>query len=243
MSELPSPAADDPSTHAESPDRMSAARAIGAGVGLLVVVLAYDVSGLGGTDRYWAAGAAILVAVLVADGLSDLRSLVPTPGLMPAALLVTLAAIFLCVPETDQIPVAMIIPSVVLVVELLQQKQMGLEWYAVAAASIGWAGMFGATGRPSALVGALFAWWPIVLPMLVNAVRPIRSALDATLIVAVGAVAAVVMARTGGIADSWSAVAVSVLGAVVVSAGLAALIVSRPPESEREPGSAPGLDA
>jgi hypothetical protein len=235
------PAADDRSAQMAPAVTTSVALPIGAGIGLLIVVLTYSVSSLGATDRYWAAGAAILVAVLVADGLTGLCSIAPTPGLVPAALLATLAAIFLCVPETDQIPVAMIVPGVVLAAELLQRRQMGIEWYAVAAASVGWAGMFGATGRQSALAGALFAWWPIVLPMLVNLVRPIRSALDASLVIAVGALAALVMARTGGIADSSSVVVVSVLGAVVVSVGLAALIISRSPEPK--PESAPRLDA
>ena len=235
MNEPHRPAAEEHSGHAAPAVPTSVALPIGAGIGLLIVVLTYSVSGLGATDRYWAAGAAILVAVLVADGLTGLCSIAPTPGLVPAALLATLAAIFLCVPETDQIPVAMIVPGVVLAAELLQRRQMGIEWYAVAAASVGWAGMFGATGRQSALAGALFAWWPIVLPMLVNLVRPIRSALDASLVIVVGAVAALIMARTGGIADSSSVVVVSVLGAVVVSVGLAALIISR--------ASAPRLDA
>jgi hypothetical protein len=234
-------AADDRAAHVAPAVTTSGALPIGAGIGLLIVVLTYSASSLGATDRYWAAGAAILVGLLVADGLTGLCSIALPPGLVPAALLATLAAIFLCVPETDQIPVALIVPGFLLAAELLQRRQLGIAWYAVAAASVGWAGMFGATGRQSALAGALFAWWPIVLPMLVNRVRPIRSVLDASLVIAVGAVAALIMARTGGIADSTSVVVVSVLGAVVVSVGLAALIVSRSPEPE--PESAPRLDA
>ena len=241
MNEPHVPAADDRSAHAAPTVKTSAALPIGAGIGLLIVVMTYSASSLGATDRYWAAGVAILVAVLVAEGLTGLCSIAPTPGLVPAALLATLAAIFLCVPETDQIPVAMIVPGGVLAAELLQRRQLGIEWYAIAEASVGWAGMFGATGRQSALAGALFAWWPIMLPMLVHLVRPIRSALDASLVIAVGTAAALIVARTGGIADSSRVVVGSVLGAAAVSVGLAAVIISRSPEPE--PESAPCLDA
>ena len=150
-------------------------RALGAGIGLAVVVATYGASGLGDSSRWWAAAATVLVAVALADLLPTVRELLPIPGVAPLTLVAALGAIYLCVPETDQIPVAAIVPVVVVVLELVGRRQVGLEWYAVAAASVLWAGMFGAAGRQSALIGALFAWWAVVLLPLVNGLRRLPS--------------------------------------------------------------------
>lgn len=187
-------------------------RAAGAAIGLAIVIATYDASRYGDGDRYWAAAVTILLAVLLADVLPDVRALLPIPGMAPLTIVAVLVAAGLCVPETDQLVVASILPGVVVALELVHRRQVGLEWYAIAAASVGWAAMFGATGRQSALVGALFAWWPIVLVWLVQQARPMRALPARVAVTAVGVAAAIVMARTGGIADSWD---------VVVAAGLA----------------------
>ncbi len=123
-------------------------RALAAGIGLAVVVATYGPSGLGDSSRWWAAAATILVALALADLLPAVRELLPIPGVAPLTIVAALVAIYLCVPETDQIPVAAIMPVVVVVLELVGRRQVGLEWYAVAAASVLWAGMFGASGSP-----------------------------------------------------------------------------------------------
>jgi hypothetical protein len=206
-------------------DAISRRRALAAGIGLAVVIAAYGPSRFGDTGRWWAAGATLALAIALADVLPTVRRLLPTPGLAPATIVATLVAVGLCVPETDQLAVAAIVPVGLVVGEVVARRQLGLEWYAVAAASVLWAGMFGATGRQSALVGALFAWWAVALLPLVNVVRPVTSLRAAIVVAVVGSVAVVVMARTGGIADTavpaWVAAAV----AAVVSFGLAVLVV------------------
>ena len=188
-------------------------RALGAGIGSAVVIATYGASGLGDQSRWWAAAATILVAVSLADLLPAVRQLLPVPGVAPLTIVAVLVAVYLCVPETDQIPVAAIVPVVVVALELVGRRQVGLEWYAVAAASVLWAGMFGATGRQSAIVGALFAWWAVALLPLVNGFRrlpPGRAGTTIAVTIAViGAFSVAVMARTGGLAatggDAWLA--------------------------------------
>lgn len=206
---------------------LSPRHALGAGVGLTVVVATYTASGYGDDSRWWAAAMTILVAVALVDLLAGIRRLLPTPGVAPLTIVAVLVAIWLCVPETDQIAVAAFVPVLLVVLELVDRRQLGVEWYAVAAAAVLWAGMFGATGRQSALVGALFAWWAVALLPIVNALRPIRSTGAGVIVATIGAIATVVVARTGGIADTGAAAWVAVAIATVVSFALAAGVNAR----------------
>jgi hypothetical protein len=211
---------------AEAADVMtSRRRALGAGIGLAVVIVTYGPSVLGDSSRWWAAAATVLVAVALADLLPAVRQLLPIPGVAPLTIVAALVAIYLCVPETDQIPVAAILPVVVVALELVGRRQVGLEWYAVSAASVLWAGMFGATGRQSALIGALFAWWAVALLPLVHAARPIPTKVAAVAVAAIGAIAVVVMARTGGIASTGGAAWLAAGVMAAVSFGLAVVMV------------------
>ena len=198
-------------------DAGDAPRAFAAGIGLSIVALTYGASGLGDSGRWWAAFVAIGLAVAALDVLPAVRRLLPLPGLAPSTIVATLVAVYLCVPETEQIPIAAFVPVVVVALEVVGRRQVGLEWYAVAAASVLWAGMFGATGRQSALVGALFAWWAVALLPLVHAVRPIRSVGAGVVVAVIGAGAAVVMARTGGISDTGSTAWIAAVTVAVVS--------------------------
>jgi len=200
-------------------------RALGAGIGLAVVIAASGPSRLDDPARWWAAAATVAVGVALADLLPLARRLLPVPGVAPTTILATLAAVALCVAETDHMMIAAIVPVAVVGVELVGRRQLGVEWYAVAAASVLWAGIFGATGRQSALVGALFAWWAVALLPLVYVVRPVASTSASIVVAAIGAVAAVAVARSGGLADTappaWIAAAV----VAAVSFGLAVVIV------------------
>ncbi len=198
----------------------SPVRAVGAGVGLLIVVLVYTPAGLGDARRYWAAAAALAVGVLVAEALIDVRARVRVPGVVPAGLLAVLLAAYLCVPETDQFFVAGLMPVSLLVCELVRRRQFGVEWYVVAAASVGWAAMFGTSGRQSALIGALFAWWPILLPWSIMRLTGVRSQTSMIASMMIGAAAALAFARTGGLSDSTrNAVLVVVIGSLASAAG------------------------
>lgn len=201
-------------------DSVARARAIGAGIGMLIVALTYEASRYGDPDRWWAAAAIVLVGVLLADGLADIRALLPTPGCAPLTIVAVLVAVVGCVPETDQLPIVAVVPVALVLLEVASRRQMPIEWYVVAAAAVGWGAMFGATGRQSALVGALFAWWAVLLPGFIHAARTIRSQQQAGIVAVVAAGAAVAMSRTGGIATTWPAVAFGAIG----FAGLSILI-------------------
>lgn len=206
-------------------DEILRVRAIGAGLAMLVVVLAYDASGLGDPDRWWAAGLALVVGVLLADLLGSLRSMLPVPGLAPLVLVATTFAITLCVPETDQLPLVVLLPAVLVFLEVVWRRQLPIEWYAVSAATIGWGAMYGATGRPSALAGALFAWWAVLLPAAAHAVRSITDLWRAVGVAVVATVAASVFARTGGISDRNAEIVIALVACSVVSIVLAMGIV------------------
>lgn len=235
-------------------------RAIGAGIGLAVVLVTYGASGVGDDGRWWAALVAIGLAVVLADALAVVRRLLPIPGVAPLTVVAVLVAVYLCVPETDQVPVAAIVPVAVVVMEIVGRRQVGIEWYAMAAASVGWAGLFGASGRQSALVGALFSWWAVVLLPLVRLLwSPVwphvrtrlwhsrssecdepagtgRGTVVAVIVAVIGAVSAGVMARTGGIDDSasvaWVAAAVIAVVSLVV-AFVMTFVVARPAPRSR----------
>jgi len=220
----PAPTAPGPGRREDS-DLILRHRALGAGLGMLVVVLAYEASRFGNPDRWWAAGGAVVIGVALADRLVDVRALLPRPGVAPLTIVAVLFAVFLCVPETDQLPIVALVPVALVFLEIVERRQMPIEWYMVAAAAVGWGAMFGATGRQSALAGALFAWWAVLLPGFISIGWKVASARSALAIAGVGAIAAVVMARTGGIADSWSIIlasaalcgSISLLAAVAIA--------------------------
>ena len=206
-------------------------RALGAGVGLAVVVAAYGPARLVETSRWWAAAATVVVAIVVAEFLPATRRLLPIPGAAPATIVATLGAVGLCVPETDQMAIAALLPLGVVAAELIGRRQVGVEWYAVASASVLWAGVFGTSGRQSALIGALFAWWAVTLLPTVNLVRSVGTRAAAVVVAVIAAVAVVVVARTGGIAETarpaWLAAVVS--GAVSFTSALVVVRASSPP--------------
>lgn len=196
---------------------------------MLVVVLAYHASGLGDSHRWWASGVAIVLGVLLADGLADIRVLLPMPGLAPLTIVGALFAISLCVPETDQLPIVAILPMALVVLEVVDRRQLPIEWYIVAAAAVGWGGMFGATGRQSALAGALFAWWTVLLPSFAFVTYRSEHRWRIIGVAGVAALAAVVMARTGGIADRNAELFIALIGCIVVSLAAATALAGKHP--------------
>lgn len=201
-------------------------RFVGVATGLLIIVLTYDEAGLASSHRLWAVVGVMLVGLLLPDAVIELRSRLRAPGLAPSVFLVALGTMYLCVPETDQVPVAAVVPAGVALAEVVRRDQLGVSWYALAAASVGWAGIFGSAGRQSALVGALFAWWPFLLALFIVGRRQVTARRTGA-IVAVGVAAAVGFARTGGISDSWQTVGIAVVTAVACSLGLGILVAPR----------------
>lgn len=184
---------------------------VGAGLGALVAVSTADVNDIG-ARRWWPFVVAVLVGGLVAAALVAARRHGP-PGWTVVQLLVWLGVIYLCVPETDQIPPLAGGLIALALGEVITRRCSPLVVHALAATLVLWAGMYGATGRGSALVGAMFGAWIIVLaPLTLGAMV---SARQAGLVSVVAAIAAAVMARVGGLGPSTAR-------AVVVAAGAAA---------------------
>jgi hypothetical protein len=135
-----------------------------------------------------------------------------------------LVAIWLCVPETNQLPIVAIVPGVLVALEFAVGRQAPIEWYVAAAVCIGWGGLFGASGRTSAFIGAMFAWWVLLLPIVVEAMRRKSTGRRDVVVMFIGVAAVIVFARTGGIASDGT-IAVLLLPVVAAASlllGLAA---------------------
>lgn len=188
----------------------------GVAVGIAAVARSRDASGL--DDRPLVVVLAVAIVVAVAVGLPALQARLGLPGAVPALIGVMQFAIYCCVPETDQIPQVVFAVVVLLALEVAALRPM--PWWLVLAVVglVMWSGLFGATGRESALVGALFAAWPLVL---------VLTGVGSSVVAAgLGSVAAVAVARTGALQPTVR----PALSAVAVAAfvTLAALAVARP---------------
>jgi hypothetical protein len=193
--------------------------------GLLVVASSWQAS-FPARDRWWAAVGTVLLALALAEALPVAQRLLPRPGALPLAIAAAAVATYGCVPETDQlVPVGICVGGVALV-ELASLHRLPIVWHASVAGLVLWAGIYGATGRQSALVGALFAFWPVLIVPVVAALRPsVRRTREPArwLIAVIGAGAAVAVARTGALQPTIgpALVAAAVWGGVSLAAALA----------------------
>lgn len=162
---------------------------VGAIIGAVVVWRSWDASSL--DQRRWVIAAVILVMAAVAVALPVAQRRLTRPGLVPGLIGVVQFAIYACVPETGQIPQVTAAVVVLIATELGATRTLPWWVYALTMGLVMWTGIFGATGRESALIGSLFATWPI---LLVAAVPRAPMA-----IAAIGSVAVVTVARTGAL--------------------------------------------
>lgn len=136
----------------------------------------------------------------------------PAPGQLALLQCCVAAAVYGCVPETDQLKGVGLLVVGVLLLEQVAARRLPLGWHAIVTATIFWAAVYGATGRGSAVVGGLFAIWPIALVAITRRGTPFVSA--------AGVAAAWLVARTGGIqpttAPAWFAVALWGGGSLLV---------------------------
>ena len=198
--------------------------AIGFVVGLILVDASWSAS-FAHRPRAWAAVAAVALAMVFALLLTAVRQSVAYPGMVPFALGCAAAAMYGCVPETDQMPGVGWAIAAVVIVEVARQQQLPVVWHSCTGALVLWSGLYGATGRQSALIGALFACLPIPLLgvwiILYPRLRRVHEVWR-WVILGLGCCGAVVMARTGGISPTtMPAVRWAVLwfGVLVVSTG------------------------
>jgi hypothetical protein len=202
--------------------RRSRLIAAAASAGVIVALSRDDLSE---PSRWWAIVATFFVAVVLVWATPTVQPLLH-PGVTPGILVGIAAISYACVPETDHFPWLVVVPVTMAVVELASARRLPFGWIYGAAVVVLWAGIYGATGRQSALVGTVFAWWPIVLLSVVVTVRPAFAnvaELLRWLVVVFAAVAAGIVSRTGAIESSGeSAVAGAAVGAFVsLVAGLA----------------------
>ncbi|MDO9173710.1 MAG: hypothetical protein Q7V62_02830, partial [Actinomycetota bacterium] len=147
-----------------------------------------------GWTNAWVGPAVVLLAVAAA-------ALVPS---LPAAggawlgwrwalLIGAAAGVYACVPETDQMPLVVAALAGGAVIEQLRRRPLPAPAVAVGWALVAWSALYGASGRPSALLGGLFA----LVPPLAAAVVGRRGVVCAATVGVTWVVVAGVVARTG----------------------------------------------
>ena len=185
------------------------------------------------SGNWWAVGAAMLVSVALWWAVPRLRTGFSMPGSRWVLFVGSAFAVYCCVPETDQMWEVGLVIAAAVVAEVLRQRVLPTPVDAAVAGLILWSALFGATGRPSALVGGLFALMPLVAVPAVMAARPALAVGRlrwrwALAIVWIGA--AIAVARTGGIArtaaPAWIAV-VCVTAAALLASELLARLAGR----------------
>lgn len=169
----------------------------------------------------------------------------PLPGEFPALMVGATAAIFCCVPETDHLDEIAVALAVVFVLEVAARRPSGRAVGALEAGVVLAAGLYGATGRDSATVGAWFAFWPVVLALYSVAAarfaghRAGRSrqlgALRRIAVEIIGLVAAIWVARTGAlqptVGPAFRAVALAAPASIVLATAVVAVGVARRPSA------------
>ena len=218
---------------------VSTRRMLGAIAGLLIVAACTKSAALGNDARVWIIVATIVVSVAGADALALDRQLMPTRPIVPLTLAATALATYACVPETDQFRGVFVVVGLAIAADLLVSREPDDLSVAPVAALVLWAGVEGGVNRQSAFVGAFFAWWPVFLLPLVVLVRPlVKIAREefAWAITAVGACAALVVARTGGTNDDLGPALVAVAAGATASFAVALVIASY---ATRVPGRPP----
>jgi hypothetical protein len=189
---------------------------VGTIAGGIIVNRSWDASSL--SSHRWAAVGTVAAMAVAATAIGGLAGSRPRPGLVPLLIGAAQFTIYCCVPETDQIPDVSGAVVLLLIVELGIRRAVPWWLHTALFGFVLWTGIYGATGRESALVGALFAGWPLVLAAVVA-----RRQFAAT---AIGAVAAVVVARTGALQPTVEPAMVAVAIAAPVSA-ITAWLASR----------------
>ncbi len=177
-------------------------------VGVIAARRSWEPSAL--DDRHAVVLTALAITVMVSVALPVLQDQFPRPGSIPVLIGVVQFAIYCCVPETDQVP--QVVAAVVVLITLEVSAARPMPWWLVMTVFglVMWTGLFGATGRESALVGTLFATWPLVL-VLARVGSPRVAGV-------IGSIAAVAVARTGGLEPTVRPALVAVAIAALVSA-------------------------
>lgn len=158
-------------------------------------------------------------------------------GSVPLLVLAAAAATYGCVPETDPLLQLAPVAGLSMLVEVAARRPLGFPAWWAAAGLVFWAGVHGSSGRASALVGALTAWWPLVLLAVIGQLRLLPGDRRLRLALAMPAVTAtLIVARTGALertvepalraAAVWCGASLAATAAVAI--GLRATARARP---------------
>ena len=196
--------------------------AVGA-AGVPILVDCWD--RLSTASRWWVTPAVLALSFALPWATERVATHAP-PGTVPLTVVAIAAVSYLCVPETDQIFGAAIPAGLLALVELVGRRATPAWAQCAVALLVLWAGFYGATGRPSALVGAAFAWWPLIAGAVAASGWARHDRGRVVAVVAIGVGAAGIVARTGALADSIGPALVAVALAAPLSA-LALLAISR----------------
>ncbi len=205
--------------------------AVGGAGGAAIVWSTWDGS-LSEPSRAWAAVGTVVLAALVGVGAAPLQRRLATPALPWLVLGAAAVAIYGCVPETGQMAEVGVLLACGGGAELVRRRALPAAFVAAGGGVVLWSGVYGAAGRQSALIGALFSvaatlWVPVACRVW----RSLGVSTEAWrwVVAVVAAAASVGMARTGGLertagpallaAGAWAAMVVAVTWLLAVGAG------------------------
>ena len=218
------------------PQRRQVQALLAALAGLAIARASWPASFEGRSSNWWAVGVAMVLTVALWWAVPRLRVASPMPSSRWGLFAGSAFAVYACVPETGQMTEVAFVIVAAAVAEVLRQRLLPVPAEAAVAGLILWSALFGATGRPSALIGGLFALVPLVAVPAVRSARPALASAAlpwrwAVAVVWIGA--AVAVARTGGIsrnaAPAWTAVACFTVAALAASELLARLTARATP--------------
>jgi len=183
--------------------RLTSGPVVGAAIGMLAASL---VASLEHTALHragnWAFVAVVAAGTIGGAALVRAHRRLSAPGELALLQCCIAAAGFGCVPETDQYKGVGILVLGVLLLEVVARERLPLGWHAFVLGASFWAAVFGASGRGSAVVGAVFSIWPLCLVAIAWRGH--------TLAAGAGVAASWLVSRTGAIqastAPAWWAV-------------------------------------
>jgi hypothetical protein len=143
-------------------------------------------------------------------------------GLAWWTLLGSAAAIYACVPETDQMREVAVVVAAGGAAEWLLHRPLPTTALVAAASYVEWSALYGSAGLARALAGGLFA----LTPLVAVAASPTDRRAPLVALTWIGAAGAV--ARTGGVASSLPPAVAAVAVGAVCAAAVSAVLVRRP---------------
>ena len=198
--------------------------------GALIAHFQADAGHLGRPDYAWARPMIAVTFAAVALCLAEVDKRLAASGLTGALTAAWAVVVLCCVPETGHLPPVLAVTTALATWQFLSKATIPLPCHLAIIWLVLSAGVFGSSGRPSALCGALFGVWPFVLTALA---RPgtMRFGVPigrACVYAALGGLGALVVSRTGALAQAGLRAPVLAIGATIsVTVVLLAVVESR----------------